>query len=165
MNAIDLIRMSLDMSKGWVMGLVADIQDAPLTAPTGKGGNHPLWCVGHLAYSEGNLVNHYIQGNANPLADWADLFGQGSQPLDDASKYPPIGAVIGKFDEVRAGTMAFLATLGEQDLDKPSHAPPERKEWFGTIGQCLAAIPVHCAFHGGQIADARRMAGRQPLMA
>jgi len=164
MNSIDFVKMSLEMSKGWVMGLVADIQERPLTSPTPNGGNHPLWCVGHLAYSEGNLVHRFIRGETNPLADWADLFGQGSQPSEDAGTYPPIDEIIAKLEEVRAGTMTLLDTLGDQDLDKPSHAPAEMKDWFGTVGQCLAAISIHCAFHGGQVADARRAAGRPPLM-
>ena len=67
-------------------------------------------------------------------------------------------------ETVRAETMAFLDTLTDADLDKPSHAPEEMKEWFGTIGQCLAVAPIHFGFHGGQIADARRAAGRQPVL-
>ncbi len=165
MNAIDFIRASLEMSKGWILGLIADMKDAPTTAPTPKGGNHPLWCIGHLAYSEGNLVNGMIQGQPNPLADWAELFDQGKQPVADASKYPPMEEVIGKFEEVRANTLKLLDGLTDADLDKPSHAPDEMKEFFGTIGQCLAVIPIHFGFHGGQVADARRAAGRPPLMA
>ena len=133
MNAIQFIQLSLEMSKNWVLGLAADAQDAPLTRPTPNGGNHPLWCLGHLAYAEGNLVHKYIKGEANPLADWAELFDAGTQPSDDASLYP-------------------------------SKAEGEMQEWFGTIGQCLAAIPIHFGFHGGQIADARRAAGKPLLM-
>ena len=164
MNSIDFIKMSLQMSNGWIMGLVEGIKDAPLTAPTPNGGNHPLWCVGHLAYSEGNLVSALIKGEANPVADWEGVFGQGSTPSDDAGKYPPMEEVIAKLAELRAGTMATLDTLTDADLDKPSHAEGEMKEWFGTVGQCLAAIPIHFGFHGGQIADARRAAGRPVMM-
>jgi hypothetical protein len=164
MNAIEFVKMSLEMSNGWIMGLVEDIKDAPLTKPTPHGGNHPLWCVGHLAFSEGNLVQVFIKGEANPLAEWANLFDQGTTALDDASQYPPIDEVIGKLQGLRAGTMALLNELTDEDLNKPSHAPDEMKEWFGTVGQCLAAIPIHFAFHGGQIADARRAAGRAPMM-
>ena len=164
MNSVNFVRMSLEMSKGWIMGLAGEIKDAPLTQPTPNGGNHPLWCIGHLAYSEGNLVNQYIKGETNPLADWEKLFGQGSTPSTDASDYPSIDEVLGRLEELRAGTMAYLETISDDDLDKPSHAPDEMKEWFGTVGQCLAAIPIHFAFHGGQVADARRAAGRQPVM-
>ena len=165
MNSMEFIKMSLGMSKGWIMGLVEGIKDAPLTAPTPKGGNHPLWCIGHLTYSEGNLVHAMVQGEANPVAPWKDIFGQGTQPSSDAGDYPPIEEVLAKFAEIRADTMALLDTLSEEDLDKPSHAPEEMKDFFGTVGQCLAAISIHFAFHGGQIADARRAAGRPPLLA
>ncbi len=164
MNVIDFVKMSLGMSQGWIMGLVNDIRDAPLTAPTPKGGNHPLWCIGHLAYCEGQLVGHLIKGEENPLAEWEGIFGVGSQPTGDASAYPSIDEVIARFEEVRAVTMAYLATATDDDLDQPSHATEEMKDFFGTVGQCLAALSIHFGFHGGQVADARRAAGRKPAM-
>lgn len=165
MNSVDFVKISLEMSSGWIMGLAKDMQDAPMTVPTPKGGNHPMWCVGHLAYSEANIVSTLIKGEENPLAQWEGIFKQGKEVSADSSLYPSYEEVIAKMEEVRATTMALLETLTEDDLDKPSHAPEEMKDLFGTIGACLAVIPVHCAFHGGQIADARKAAGRAPLMA
>lgn len=165
MNAIQFVRMSLEMSRGWIMGLAEDMRDAPLTAPTTNGGNHPLWSVGHLTYSEASLVNGLIQGEPNPLAEWKDIFAEKSLPTADADKYPSMDEVLAKFAEVRANTMQVLDSLTDEDLDRPSHAPEEMKDFFGTVGQCLAAIPIHFGFHGGQIADARRSAGKPPLMA
>ena len=72
---------------------------------------------------------------------------------------------MGKFAEIRAATLAHLDTLSEEDLDKPSHAPEEFGELFATVGACFAAMCAHVAFHGGQVSDARRAAGRAPLMA
>ena len=164
MNAVDFIKMSLGMSQGWILGLAEDIKDEPLTQPTPKGGNHPLWCLGHLIYSEGNLVAALCQGQENPNAAWEELFGQGSTPTTDASDYPTMEELFAKFEEIRASTMAYLETITDADLEKPSHAEGEMKDWFGTVGQCLAAVPVHFAFHGGQIADARRAAGRSVMM-
>ena len=163
MRAVDFIKTSLGMSQGWIMGLAADMQDQCMTRPTPNGGNHPLWCVGHLVYSEANLIST-ATGEPNPLADWKEMFGQGSEPSDDPAAYPSVEEVFGQAEKTRAATMAYLETLSDDDLDKPSHAEGEMKEWFGTVGQCLAAIPVHFGFHGGQIADARRAAGRPPLM-
>ena len=164
MTAVDFIKMSLEMSNGWIMGLAADIKDEPLVKPTPNGGNHALWCVGHLVFSEGSMVSGLIKGEPNPVADWESLFGMGSTPGDDVSAYPSYEEVLGKFEEIRGGTMALLETLTDADLDKPSHAEGEMKNWFGTIGQCFASIPVHVGFHGGQIADCRRAAGRDVLM-
>ena len=163
MNAVGFIKMSLEMSQNWIMALAMDMKDNPLQIPTPNGGNHPLWCLGHLAYSEANLLAT-ATGEANPLSEWERLFGGGSQPQNDANAYPSFAELTEKFQEVRAATLAFLDTLGEDDLDQPSHAEGEMKEWFGTVGQCLAAIPMHFTYHGGQIADARRAAGRAPLM-
>ena len=164
MTAVDFVKMTLEMSKGWVMGLAADAKDIATTVPTPNGGNHPLWCLGHLIYAEGNIVGKYAKGEANPVAEWAELFDGGTTPLDDASQYPSYDELLAKFEEVRAATMAYVDTLSDADLDKPSHAEGDMAQWFGTIGACLAAIPIHFGFHGGQIADARRAAGKQPLM-
>ena len=71
---------------------------------------------------------------------------------------------MARFEELRVGTLAYINSLSEEDLEKPSHAEGEQKQWAGTIGQCLAVIPIHFGFHGGQIADARRAAGRGILM-
>ena len=163
MKATDFIKLSLESSKGWIMGLAADIQDAPLQRAT-AGGNHPMWCLGHLVYIEGNLVNGLCKGEENPVADWADVFGIGTQPSDDASVYPPYEEVLAKLEEVRAGTMAYLDSISDDELDRPSNAEGDMKEWFPTKGACLAAVSTHFGFHGGQIADARRSAGRDVLM-
>ena len=164
MTTIDFVRMSLEMSHGWIMGLIQDMKDSPTTAPTPNGGNHPLWVLGHLTFSEGVLVNGFVQGKENPLADWTEMFGMGSQPEADAAKYPSMDELASKFEQIRGQTLELLDTLTEEDLDKPSHAPEESGEFFGTIGQCLAALSIHFAFHGGQVADARRAAGRGPVM-
>ena len=164
MKAVDFARMSLEQSKGWVMGLIDDMKDAPLVQPTPNGGNHPLWVLGHLAYSEGNLLKEFIEGKTNPLAEWKELFGQGSTPDTDAGKYPSMGEIAEKFELIRGDTLKLLESLTDDDLDKPSHAPEEMKQFFGTIGQCLSAMAVHTTFHGGQVADARRAAGRPALM-
>ena len=164
MKTIDFIKMSLEMSKGWVMGLVTDMKDAPTTFPTPNGGNHPLWVLGHLTYSEADLTSAFIMGEANPLAEWKEIFGQGSQPVADASRYPTFGEVLAQFEQTRSRTLKLVDSLSDDDLDKPSKAPEEVRHYFGTIGQCLSGMLSHFTFHGGQVADARRAAGRKPLM-
>ena len=164
MKAIDFVKMSLEMSNAWIMGIAADMADAPLVRPTPNGGNHPLWCVAHMTYAEGNLVDVLCQGKPNPVADWESRFDMGTTPSDDASIYPSYEEVLAKAAEVRAATMEYVETLTDEDLDKPSTAEGDMAQWFGTIGQCLAGIPVHVGYHGGQIADCRRADGRPPLM-
>ena len=89
----------------------------------------------------------------------------GTTPTTDASQYPSMEELLGKFEEIRAATLAHLNTLSDKDLDKPSHAPAEFGPPFATVGACFAAMSTHMSFHAGQVADARRAAGRGPLMA
>lgn len=56
MQSKDLLKMNLESCMGMLLPMIEDMKDAPLTFPTPKGGNHPLWVLGHLAYSEGSLL-------------------------------------------------------------------------------------------------------------
>lgn len=164
MNTIDCLRMTLDMGD-MTIDLIDDMKDAPLTAPTAKGGNHPLWILGHLAYSEASMIYDMMLGEPNPLEDWKPIFADGTEPTDDASAYPPYDEVRAKFDEVRAHTLKVLDTLTDADLDnKTKNCPEEWAAYFDTYGKVLNILGAHTFMHHGQVADARRMAGRKPTM-
>lgn len=165
MNTIDFIKHSLESSKGWGMGLLNDLQDIPTTQPTANGGNHALWIIGHLARGESNLLDGFILGKPNRFPELEDQFEMGTTPTDDASQYPAVEELLGKFEAVRAASLAHLETLSEADLDKKSHAPEEFGQFFGTVGACYAAMCNHMSFHTGQLAVCRLAAGRKPLMA
>jgi hypothetical protein len=67
MKAIDLIRWAMRMTDEGTANLVADMRDAALTQPTpGGGGNHTLWCLGHLCVIEGGIP-HILLGEPNPV--------------------------------------------------------------------------------------------------
>lgn len=167
MKATDLLRHQLETSKMATAALLADMQDAPLTSPTPDGGNHPLWIAGHLVYAEARITHEMMFDKPGPLADWSELFRGGSQPLDDASQYPlTIPETLAIWDKIRAGTLAILAELSDEDLDRPTaKCPPGREALFGTLGKALTMVAMHPLNHRGQIADARRALGREPLMA
>ena len=165
MNTIDYIKMSLQSSQGWALGLISDMKDSALTQPTSRGGNHPLWVLGHIVRAESDLLDCFILGQPNRFPELEAEFSMGTTPTADASKYPSMDELLGKFEEMRAASLAHLDTLSEEDLDKPSHAPEEFGPFFATVGACYAALTVHMTFHAGQVADARRAAGREPLMA
>jgi hypothetical protein len=165
MRATEFIKMALDNSTGWAMGLINDMKDAPLTQPTAKGGNHPLWVLGHIVRAESDLLDGFILGQPNRFPELDGVFTMKTTPSTDASQYPSMDELLGKFEQIRAATFAHLATLKDEDLDQKSHAPEEFGPPFATVGACFAAMSTHIAFHAGQVADARRAAGRDPLMA
>lgn len=163
MKTTEFIATALEGGRMWMEALLADIDGADAVAPpTTKGGNHPLWVIGHLTVSEAMVLQEYIKGPDPILPEWDKMFGMGSQPVYDASKYPTKAELLAKFREVRAQTLAYLKTLTDADLDRPTNAegPPEL---FGTVGRCWATIVNHQTFHIGQIADTRRSLGRKPM--
>ena len=163
MKTIELIRKSLDGAKMWLTALLQDVKSAPLTPPTPKGGNHPLWIVGHLAFSEARIVSQYIVGQGSPFAQWEPLFGRGSQPTPDASKYPSMDELLAELEKVRTRTLEVLGSMTDEDLSKPSKAPADRAALFGTVGQCFTMLSHHMTFHAGQVADARKAMGKTPV--
>ncbi len=163
MKTTDYIRQTLEQGKDWLLLMVNDMKDAPTTFPTHKGGNHPLWVLGHITCSEASMMSKMIQGEQNPLAHWEPLFGMGSEPVADAGKYPPFAELLSQFEKVRSSTLKLLASMSDADLDKPSKAPPEYQSFFGTIGLVFSAAVNHQMFHAGQVADARRALGRKPV--
>ena len=164
MKTVDFIRSCLDSSARAVLPLIEDMKDAPLTFPTARGGNHPLWVLGHLAWSEGQIVQQVMLGRPNPVASWQPLFGMGSETSAEAARYPTLDEALKAFQNLRAETLKLLETLNDSDLDRSSQGcPPEWKAFLGTYADCFRVIVLNTMHHRGQVADARRAAGRKPL--
>lgn len=164
MQSREMLKMALQMSDAILLPVVDDMRDAPLAFPTPNGGNHPLWIVGHLAFTEGMILWTIMRGDPNPLAEWAELFGPGSEPAADADRYPPYDKLIERYRSMREQSLAFLDSLSEEDLDQPSRqSPPGFDMLFGTYRHCYMLTALHIANHRGQMLDARRAAGRKPL--
>ena len=72
MNGVDIAKTAIGMSTDWIMGMIEDMRDAPLTRAT-AGGNHTLWCLGHL-------INELVKGESNPIAEWACSVRDRSRP-------------------------------------------------------------------------------------
>ncbi len=162
MKQTDLIRWALQKSDEWTTGAAEDMRDAPLTQPTSRGGNHPLWIVGHLAVVEGEF-SQLLFGEPNPVAAWKPLFGQGTQPTTDAGAYPPYDEVLATYRDLRAKNLARIDEIGEEGLDRaPTEVPPGFQPGGLTKGQLILIIALHQMTHLGQLADARRAAGRAP---
>jgi uncharacterized damage-inducible protein DinB len=156
----DAIRFSLNLAEDAVLKSLATIDDAPLTFPTGKGGCHPLWVLGHLAFVEG-LAHEILSGKQNPAGGWAALFGQDSTATDDVARYPRLDEVVAMYMQLRRKNLQLLDSLSEIDLDKrTSWQPKGVEEHFATYGKALLTLALHQMAHRGQITDAIRSAGR-----
>jgi hypothetical protein len=159
MQSIHLLRDNLIKSRERVLERIEDMRECGVVFPTPRGGCHTLWVIGHLAYIEALIIQAFMLGEANPLAEWKERF-DGDDPVGDGSLYPPFDTVLARCREMRASTLALVDSLAEDDLDKPSAAAPEG--WaatFGTYRLCFQYVADHWYMHRGHLADARRAAG------
>ena len=168
MQAIELIRWAMQLTDEGTAALVADMRDCPLTPSTpgakGGDGNHPIWLLGHLAFIEGDIPRTLL-GEPNRVAHWAELFAPGTQPRADADGYPSFDEVLNTYRDLRKRNLKLLDEIGEAGLDRiPKAPPPGFEDVMKTFGHTFLLITLHNMVHYGEIADARRVAGRKPLM-
>jgi hypothetical protein len=166
MNAIDTIRAALSTSYEWNKQLANDLLDAPLTPPTSSGGNHPLWVMGHLAFSRAGLLS-MINGQPSSLGKWKDLFAGGTQPQSEPKVYPPYSEVLSAYQQTHRDTLRLLEEIGEANLDARPKAVMEKLRDmpdFQSNGRLFLFIAMHDMSHRGQLADARHALGRQPFV-
>lgn len=160
MEMKDTIKIALTASNRAVLSVIDEMSDAPTTFPTPNGGCHPLWVLGHLAVVEG-MIPEILFGDENPVAEWRQYFGQGSEPVGDAAAYPPFAEVREKYAQLRERNLTLLESLSEEDLNKPTTAPPKGLEHeFATYGNSFMALALHQMMHRGHVTDAKRAAGR-----
>jgi hypothetical protein len=163
MHTKDILKFALTVSNRAVLGVIDKMSGAPTTFPTPNGGCHPLWVLGHLTMVEG-MIPGVLFGDKNPVAEWQKYFGESSEPVDNAGAYPPFAEVRAKYLELRERNLRLLESLSEEDLDKPTAAPPKgREQEFATFGSSFLVLALHQTMHRGHVTDALRAAGRTTI--
>jgi len=165
MHTKEAIQFALTVSNLAVLSVIDKMSDAATTFPTPKGGCHPLWVLGHLTMVEG-MIPMVLYGEKNPVAEWQNYFGENSEPIADAGAYPSFAAVREKYLELRERNLKLLESLSDEDLDKPTKAPPKgREQEFATFGRSFLVLALHQMLHRSHVTDALRAAGRVALAA
>lgn len=139
--------------RGFVSKLIESIPDEHLTARAGGCGNHTLWITGHLANTEDGLIS-MMDGGPRALDDaWAQLFGMGSTPVDDAGAYPSRADLTAALDTSRARHLRWLQAMTPETAKTPL---PEQMRMFApdTLALPLAML-AHEWLHGGQLTAIR----------
>ncbi|MPZ21488.1 MAG: DUF664 domain-containing protein [Luteitalea sp.] len=165
MHTKEAITFALTTSNGAVLSVIDKMSDAATTFPTPNGGCHPLWVLGHLTIVEG-MIPGVLFGDENPVAEWQKYFGESSEPVDNAGAYPSFAEVREKYLALRERNLKLLESLSDEDLDKPTKAPPQGREHeFATYGRSFLVLALHQMMHRSHVTDALRAAGRTALAA
>lgn len=162
MDSLESALAQLRAARTYTLELVRTIErDAWFRQPS-EGVTHVAWQVGHLAIAEYSLALRRIRGR-QPEDDtlipesYAPLFGKGSEPVADASAYPPPDEILEVLSRVHAQVLRELEGAVQADLDVPV-GPPEHPMFTTRLG-ALFWCGQHEFIHIGQLALLRRLFG------
>ena len=115
------------------------------------GGNCINWVLGHIVWGRNRilaLLDEEPIWNEKTVA----RYKTGSKPLTDASEAQHLEEILSAFDDSQERVTAALRRATNADL-----AAPHKKM---TVGQELASLHFHEAYHIGQIGLLRRLLGK-----
>jgi hypothetical protein len=160
--AKDIIKASLDTAAFCVNGYLQDLADKDLLIRPVAGANHIAWQLGHLIKAEHELINMVCPNSMPPLpAGFSEHYTKETSELDGASAFHPKDVYLKLMNEQRAGTLAALEKVSDEDLERPS--PEQIREYSPTVGATFALQATHWMMHSGQWVIVRRKLGRDPI--
>lgn len=162
MNAKDTMRRSIVSTDMIIDAYLNDLTDAELLVRPVPGANHIAWQLGHLINSEHQLIEAVMPGSMPPLpAGWAEKYSKETAKSDDPKAFHTKAEYLKLMKEQRAGTLAALEKIKEQELEQP--APESFRQYCPTVADVFMLQGPHYLMHAGQWAVTRRKIGRPPL--
>ena len=134
--------------------LVGDFTDLDWAVRSAQG-HDPRWLVGHMAIYRNRVAT--LLGFPVQAAPWEAGFAKGTHP-EDLPADLAIQAVVEAFHAANAAIAGGWEGLTAEDLAKPfGRTLPNGAD---SVGGALAFFAWHEAYHMGQLALLRRLAGR-----
>lgn len=142
------------------VGLIGDLTDSDLAAPSAPNGKTAGWLLGHLCVS-GDFVRRKCGAPPFTPKEWGAKFAPGTQPFSSASDYPPMMELRTTFERVYGDLARIAPTLSSDLLAGPSpfEALPDGvlqqvRARFPTLGSFLTWIMTgHLGYHLGQLSE------------
>ena len=156
MSEAESLADSLCSTHSLLTRYLAGFDDANATKQATAMPNHVIWTLGHLA-----LYNHRaaekIAGRSMAMTWDPEPFAFNSQPVEDASAYPPLAEMIRLFEESVRVLADAVRKSGEAGLDRQT-------TWGGSTKpvscrDLAIRMIFHNGTHCGQIVDLRRALG------
>jgi hypothetical protein len=164
MSRLKLALDQITFARGYTTALLDGLDAADWYRMPAEGITHVAWQVGHLAFAQFRLVLVRVRGlrpdDGTVLSEeFVRLFGAGSVPDRDATKYPSPAEIRTVFDRIHERVMTDMQSHPEADLDSPLLMPHRlAKTKFESLMWCAH----HEMLHAGQIGLLRRLLGMAP---
>ena len=156
------IKSELNLPTSVVQSYLQDLTDDDLFRRPADNANHIAWQLGHLISSEHSLNNMVCPDSMPALPEgFAEKHGKEAASSDDKSAFCTKQEYLAAMEEQRAGTLALLDRLSDEELEKPA---PEGIQKFGaTVGAVIAGQSAHWMMHAGQWVIVRRQLGKEAI--
>ena len=124
-------------------------------------GNCINWVLGHIISARGMLL--LLTGAGAPLFSEAEaaLFQRGSAAMKSGENALDLDKLRAALDESQKKLIPAIQALSDKTLASPVPEKFKRPPLTGTVGQTLATLNYHEAYHNGQIGLLRRLAGKE----
>jgi len=153
---ISVLLSTLNNTIKFINQSVADLSDQEMVEqPTGIP-NHATWTLGHIIYCcQGVAVEIGFKGWLPD--EWESIFGYGSTPVSDVSRYPSKSELLKTLKDTGVRINHIIANLSETTM-KQSLSNVD----IPTIEHLVYQVVIsHTAFHAGQLAMWRRAVGKK----
>jgi hypothetical protein len=159
MSIATQIKNELKLPASTVEAYIQDLTDEDLMRRPVPNANHIAWQLGHLIAAEHQLNNMVCPESMPELpSGFAEKHGKETASSDDVSAFCTKQEYIEAMEQQRAGTLALLDRLSDEELEKPA---PEPIQKFGpTVGAVIAGNSAHWMMHAGQWVIVRRQLGK-----
>lgn len=162
MTTNELLAEQLQTTRDWTLNLIRDLDEADWAVQPAPGLGHPLFLCGHLAVAQNLLVHVRCLGKSVVPDSFAEHFAIG-KPVRSTREwsYPARELVLSTMRDVHEKTLAAVLRMDDALFAEPAFAGdgkphPYYRTKCGAVSHCIR----HEAFHAGQIATIRRLAGK-----
>ncbi len=162
MKVQDAIISNLKLTQQTVNNFLSDLSDADLLVRPVPAANHIAWQMGHVILTETRMAEYgpAFQYPALP-AGFAQQHGKETASIDPPKGFLTRDQYLSLFNATRQATIAAVAKLSAEDLDRPTVGP--MAAWAPTLGALLVLVGEHAMMHAGQFTVVRRKLGKPVL--
>lgn len=157
-HATDVLAFARSLSDS----LFKDFPEGNWTHQPSPTDNHALWVLGHLAITDAWYCGVVGASGATMPDGYDAMFGMGSKPVSDSSKYPKPAEVRKLFETNRAALAAWLQSASAAALDQPL-----KEKTGGFMADAVDGafkLAWHEGWHAGQLASVRKALGLPRVM-
>lgn len=162
-NAVRRVALErLAWARGFTHALLADMTDEQLLVRAGGRGNHTLWVMGHLAQTDDAILSALTGEPPQLSGSFKDRFGGNREPSADASDYPARDELAAAMRSSRDRVIAWVGSLDETTAYEP--APEFLRRFAPDRITAAFALAAHEMLHNGQVTSVRAALGLPRLL-